>query len=249
MGPDRTTTLQDILERLPVAVVVASQETGLIIWGNPLAARLAGADRPAQLAGRSLLEFMDPTQHGVALRDLEAVLRGESPPPVTYHLRQFGGAARDVQISSIPVLFRGQPAMLSVCADVTGAQRAARALAESEQRYRELVENSPDGLVVVDADERIVYANPALAEALGAEREALLTRSMFDFIADGSRKPVREARKRVLTTGKPHPAAPVVLVRADGSELATTAQTTLIRWDGNDATQTIMHDIGAAPGA
>lgn len=241
MTPERSVILQDILEHLPIAIVVADMNTGAILWANTRAMRLAGATRAQQIVAHNLLEYMDPAQHGIALRDLEAVARGESPEPVIYRLKRLSGGQADVQISSVPVRFRGERAMLSVVADVTETQRAVRALSESEERYRELVEMAPSGVVVVRANGDIVYANPALAGLLGVDEPAqLLDRSFYSFVDPGHRKEVRAARKLVLSTCEAHPAAPITLLRHDGSTLEATAQTACVRWEGDLATQTLI---------
>ena len=52
--------------------------------------------------------------------------------------------------------------------DVTSRHRTEEQLVESEERYRELIDHSPDA-ILVHADGRFVFANPAAAELLAAE--------------------------------------------------------------------------------
>jgi len=49
------------------------------------------------------------------------------------------------------------------------ARRKTEALAESEERYRRLVESADDLIYTTDAQGRILYANPAAREALGGD--------------------------------------------------------------------------------
>ncbi|MBX3023294.1 PAS domain S-box protein [bacterium] len=68
-----------------------------------------------------------------------------------------------------------------VVSDITGRVRAETALRESEGRYRDLVERSPDG-IGVHRDLRLVFLNRAGAELLGARRPLdLIGQSIFDF--------------------------------------------------------------------
>lgn len=235
-----------VLERLPISAVIANPLTGRILWVNAHNMQLAGATSPEQLVGRNLLDFIMPEQHGVALRDVAAVALGQSPSPIVYNLKRLDGGITHGQIASIPMRFRGMPAMLSLVADVTERERAARELAESEERYRMLVETSPDGIVVVTGEE-IRYASPALLLALGAESaDEVVGRSMYDFIDPALHRAIKESRRELVLRRQALPAAPVTLVRLDGKHLETTAASTVVRWQGEIATQTIMRDVANA---
>jgi PAS domain S-box-containing protein len=60
------------------------------------------------------------------------------------------------------------------------------------ERYRRLVESSPDGILLVE-DERIAFVNPAAAGLFGAKSpDQLLGRSVFDLLSEESHASVRE---------------------------------------------------------
>ena len=66
--------------------------------------------------------------------------------------------------------------------DVTDAVQAEGALRESEERYRRLVELSPDG-IILHSSSRVVFANPAAMRLLGAQSEAeFLGQRTADFV-------------------------------------------------------------------
>jgi len=94
-------------------------------------------------------------------------------------------------------------------------RRAVEEAAAGRARRRELefvariLEASPAGIVVLDRDARITFANPAVARALGLRRDEILGRvcsapewSIADY--DGEPLPDRElAFRKVLDTGQP----------------------------------------------
>lgn len=238
-------SLQRVLEALPVAVVLADFGTGEITWVNSRNLEMAGATAPEQIVGHNLLEFLHPDQHAVALRDVAAIAQGASPPPVTYRMRRLDGGSSDIHISSIPIKSGDETAMLSVCVDVTDLERSRRALQESEERYRGLVEGSPDGVLVVVGKEEVAFANTSLWQALGASSaEQICGRSLYKYVHPDRRLGVREMRKVVLETGAVLPMTSTVLLGVDGTEIAASAQTTRVHWLGEAATQTVLHFSG-----
>ena len=56
-----------------------------------------------------------------------------------------------------------------------------KSLAESELRYRTLIENLQEGIWVIDANAVTTYVNPRMAEMLGYTVSEMLGRSLFDF--------------------------------------------------------------------
>lgn len=233
-----------ILERLPLSAVVASPFTGRILWVNARNMEVAGATDPAQLVGRNILDFLEPGQHAIALRDLAAVAVGMSPPPVIYRLKRLDGAIAEVHIASVPMPYEGKPAMLSIVSDVSEYSRAHREFAESEGRFRELIESLADGLLVV-VDREVVYANPAAGRLFGSAPDASLAGAdLYALIDESCHSEMRAARKRVALSRAPQ-ALPLrcTIVCADGSRLDVMTQTTLVRWQGQTATQLLLSGI------
>ncbi|MBD3175629.1 MAG: PAS domain S-box protein [Armatimonadia bacterium] len=62
----------------------------------------------------------------------------------------------------------------------TERKLAERALRESEERYRALVQSALDGIVVAGPDQRVREANPALCDLLGRPRDELIGTDVWD---------------------------------------------------------------------
>ncbi|NLJ29394.1 MAG: PAS domain S-box protein [Deltaproteobacteria bacterium] len=70
--------------------------------------------------------------------------------------------------------------------------RAQKALQESEERYRSLVETMNEGLEIEDENGVITYVNEKLCEMWGCSREEIIGRSVTEFVEDAQRKVVQE---------------------------------------------------------
>jgi PAS domain S-box-containing protein len=63
--------------------------------------------------------------------------------------------------------------------DITARKRAHAALEQSERNFHNILQGSPDGMVIVDSNGLIIFANAAAADVFGRPREQLLGTS-FD---------------------------------------------------------------------
>ncbi|MGH7418717.1 MAG: PAS domain S-box protein, partial [Candidatus Rokuibacteriota bacterium] len=95
-------------------------------------------------------------------------------------------------------------------------EERTRALQESEQRFKQLVDAAQEGIWVADDRGMITYVNQRMAEMLGYQNGALLGRAVFDFLDPGSRAGAQRALGRAGGAGDSHD---LRFRRKDGSEL------------------------------
>ncbi len=77
-------------------------------------------------------------------------------------------------------------------------RRAQQALRESEQRYRDLVENVDDVLYAIDASGELTYASPAMETMLGYAPSEVVGRSFTEFISPQDLPVVTQNFRRLL---------------------------------------------------
>lgn len=102
-----------------------------------------------------------------------------------------------------------------VALDVTEQRLAAEAVREAEERYRLVVENAWDLVVLVSPDERIVYASPSHRDVLGYGPEELVGRSPFEHMASGEAEG-RAAFRGAVDRAQPAASARFVMRHRDG---------------------------------
>jgi len=115
---------------------------------------------------------------------------------------------------------------------------------ELSDRYRLLVEQSPDGIFIAQ-DDRIVFLNPAAVRIFGASApEQLLGKSAFDLYHPDSHALMR-ARIAALMAGRPVPPAEETIVRLDGGVTDVEVNSTRLEGHGGPSIQVIIRDITA----
>lgn len=121
-------------------------------------------------------------------------------------------------------------------------QCAYAALEASETRYRALVEQSPDA-ILIERDGCIVFANEAATRLFHAQRPAdLLGHTLLTFVAPSGRAAAAQAIDDLISGGTPHTVEEQAL-RLDGSSVAVAVTRIAFGYQGSPAIQVVARDI------
>jgi diguanylate cyclase (GGDEF)-like protein/PAS domain S-box-containing protein len=160
-------------------------------------------------------------------------------------LEDLDGTAVDLRIQAR--LLRdgsGAPSgCVGIVSDVSEQRRSEQALRGVLDRYRRLVELSPEP-VVVHQDGLIRYMNPAGLRMAGAESiTELVGRPILDFIHVTSLEETLERISTLTEPGMVTEPSEAVLVSIDGTPSFVESTSVLIEWEGRPAYQVILRDV------
>jgi PAS domain S-box-containing protein len=80
-------------------------------------------------------------------------------------------------------------------------REAVARLHQSEERFRRLIENASDLIVVLDPAGAIHYASPSVTRLLGYEPQTLVGRSAFEFVHPDDLSTIREGLQQAMSRG------------------------------------------------
>ena len=108
-----------LVEGAPDGVAIIRQ--GCFTYVNPAAVRLLGAHDAEDVVGKPLSALLEPADADRATRRIDKILQTEQrlDHPAEYKSRRADGQTIYVEISSIPIDWKGQPAVLGFARDVT----------------------------------------------------------------------------------------------------------------------------------
>jgi two-component system, cell cycle sensor histidine kinase and response regulator CckA len=122
-------------------------------------------------------------------------------------------------------------------------ERSNEELRESERRYRQLVDQSPDA-IIVHRDGRIIFANSVASQLVGSGNPGdLLESPILDLVHPTSREEAGRRIRRVQQTQMPSPLTELRLQRPDGTPIVVEVSGTAVTFDGMPAVQTLARDI------
>jgi PAS domain S-box-containing protein len=116
----------------------------------------------------------------------------------------------------------------------------AIALRRSDALMRQVVENSYDGLLVVDEHGKVRSANSAAERMLGQRASEIVGQHFFDLIATTNHQPPIHGLARMAYAQKP---SQIALMRPDGTTLIADVALTRIPDNPNAAYVALLHDV------
>ncbi len=132
--------------------------------------------------------------------------------------------------------------IMGVNIDMTQQRLAQEKLKESEERYRKLVETSPDAITMTDLTGKVIMANQRAARSYGVDKvEELIGKNALEFIAPEERDRAFLNAQKTLEQGSLEQIE-YELLKADGSAYSGEISASLVR----DASGEPMAFIGVA---
>ena len=238
-GADDDESAAKHLFKLSRDVILSLDRAGKILCINRRGVQLSGYSE-TELRGANIAERLlfpeDRTAIDQILRDLaqgktrEYEIRWKTKNHGVIH---FDGV-------SVPRLSESGEFLSTLCTlrDVTERKRAEEELRRSKEKYRDLIEISPDAIYVVDTDGVCVLSNRAGAELVGIPREELIGTSVTETYLPEERQLFRERLEKLRTGGTLR--FERTFVRKNGEMVPVEVSVTAIR---GEYFQAILRDI------
>jgi PAS domain S-box-containing protein len=188
---------------------------------------------PEEVLGQPFREFVSEASVQAAN---EEWMRLAQEPGVTktqrLDLRHRDGSLRPFEVSSVAVVRDGEVEnVYGIARDVAERERLEHELRASEERYRFLVENSPDVIYATDADGLITYFSGSVERSLGWHPNEVVGRHFRDIVRTADGTPAGR-RFGELAQGRPDLTTRMELQAKDGEYVAFEVTAAAMRLNG-----------------
>lgn len=166
-------------------VVSVLDADGTIRYGSPAVERILG-HRPEEMVGTNAFDYVHPEDVPAVTEAFAEAMAGEEKARVEYRFRHAGGSWRYLESAATNLL--SDPSVRGVVVnsrDVTERREAEEALAQSEERYRAVVEQMAECMFLFDAEtKRMLETNTAFRRLFGYTTDELREMKIYDIVED-----------------------------------------------------------------
>ncbi len=230
---------ESIFELSPDAIIITNAQ-GHIIAVNKSARNVLGYGK-SYLTGKKIIDLPLFRENN---ENLDTLLSATAKNK-TYRTRLSCSGGRKIEaeiLSSRMSSQNGNPEYLLIIRDISGQAEYERNLLESEKKYRELVENMPDGIGIVHKG-RYVYATARLGRIFGSSPASMTGRRASSIIAHKYKKKFNAAIREVEQNGVSRSLDELEGIDKKGNRLFISVHVSRADFDGRDSVQITFTDI------
>ncbi|HJH29980.1 MAG TPA: PAS domain S-box protein [Methanosarcinaceae archaeon] len=218
-------------------------QDGLLKFANLIMCEMTGYAKD-EIIGKSFLDFVVPEHRKIVWERYEKRLRGHSIPNryvVEIIPKDMGNIS--VEINATQIEYEGKPADMAIIRDITARVKVRLELQESQKNITDLIENSPDGIIIANAEGKHIFANNMMCEMLGYGYEELMEITIKEMTPPedlGKYKKMNDAR----VCGEEVPNLyERSIIKKDGSIIPVELRTATTVWAGEKCALAFITDI------
>lgn len=137
-----------LIELSPAAILV--HKKGKLVFVNPAGLKLLGAGTAKYILGKPLQKFwLEDYKQLMQTQFHQASKNGGILEPIEHKLLRLDGQTIEMASTFTPVIYGGEPAIMTTGIDITERKQAEQALKESEARYKQLLGSVTDYIYTV----------------------------------------------------------------------------------------------------
>jgi PAS domain S-box-containing protein len=177
---------------------------GTLLDINDSFSDLTGYTKEELLAGKKYQDLTPKEYHEYEAKMIERILRTGEPGEYEKEYIRKDGSRVPILLTTFIVKGRdGQPiALAAIVKDVSERKKNEKAIRESEEKYRTIVENTSEFIYMIDKDFRVLSLNKSAANILGGKPHEIVGKSLLEIFPEETSSHMVETLGRIFKTGR-----------------------------------------------
>ena len=236
------TTLNEIFQSIPIGAAILNDR--VIIDVNEAFCQMLEFPRESFEGQNARILYPDDEEYEHVGRVKFPKLIEHGSVVIETKFQKKGGNIIDVLLRSTLIDQQDMSSgVISTVVDITEQKLLAAGLKESEERYRTLVEMSPDG-IALHRDNKLIFVNEAMMKLLGANSiESLIGKPIDSIVHPDTWERTLERAKRMMAGESGIYPAEDVYLRLDGTAVPVEVTVSKLIFQGETVIQVVARDI------
>ena len=222
--------LQAVYDGMFEGLLILDFETKRLIRVNSSLCQMLGYAEE-ELLSMSVMDIHPKEETPRIIRTLQARVNEGYRGDVDIRILRKDGSISYVNVIGNPLVYRGRQCIAAFFRDITERRRAAEVLRQSEEKYKALVEASPDAVLMADLETNIVFASQRLAELFGYHSVADLCKQKATVLVAEEERQRLTANMSLLVQQGVRRQIEYIGVRRDGSRFIGEVSSAVLRDD------------------
>ena len=240
-----STILEKMLDTTAIGIDIMDAE-GNVTFYNKAAEQISGYTAEEVIGNAQIFEWVypNPEYRIEIIEKIQSMIQKDGRiEGYETTIRRKDGKYRDILWYTSPLTENGKIiSSISFAADITERKQFEEALSESEERYRFLLNNVNEAIIVVQ-DELVKFANPLASQISGYSEEEMISTHFLEFIHPDDRDMILIRHRKRLRGEDVVNRYPFRIKTADGSIKWVELSSVGIEWDAKPATLDLISDI------
>lgn len=229
------------IDSMKDAIHVIDQEMRFVLFNSVFKKWNESLGLDTDVVGKNLFEIFTFLTDKV--RDEYQRVFSTGEPLITKEETRVGETVFTTETRKIPIFEHGEVVrVVTAVRDITDRESTERALRESEEKYRNLIERSNDAVAIIQ-DGVIKFANERVTEVFGYPVEELIGKNFVDYIHPNEEPKLTELYERRMSGKSVPPIYESVLLNGDGKPIYVEINAGVIQYDGKPADFAFVRDI------
>jgi PAS domain S-box-containing protein len=167
---------------------IAFIQDGMVHYCNSMMLEIVGYTME-EVIGKPFLNYIAPEHKDMITGMYRKRLAGERVPD-RYELNMLAKGGRKIytEVSASLITIKQNKVDIAIVRDITQRKKAEAVLADEATRRRILIEQSSDGIVILDQDGKVYEANQRFADMLGYTMDEMKQLHVWDWEVDTARE-------------------------------------------------------------
>jgi len=174
---------QAMFEATTDGVIVVDSQTRRFYTGNLALSRMLGY-APREIRELTIRDIHPPDSMHFVMQQFEKLVRREQTVARDIPVKRKDGSLFHADITCNPVTLAGNACLMGFFHDVSERKRVEDRLKDTESRFRSVMEQSSEGIILIDESGEIIEWNRAQEQITGRSRSEVLGRPTWEVISE-----------------------------------------------------------------